>query len=182
MLKKFVPQKLIKMSQEKLVQIVDSNDRVISTDDQHQARLHGWTVRIARIMVEDESGKKVLLQKRSLNNPLYPGRWDNSAAGHVDEGEDYLTAAKRELYEEIGIKTDDLVEIGEYYNSTKADDYTLSQFNKVYKYITKNTPNKLQKKEVSEVKWFKIEELKRLVQESPELCTNGVIEVVERYY
>jgi isopentenyldiphosphate isomerase len=133
-------------------------------------------------MVEDESGNNVLLQKRSLNNQLYPGRWDNSAAGHVDDGEDYLTAAKRELFEEIGIKTDDLVEVGKYYNSTKAGDFTLNQFNKVYKFVTKDTPCKLQKKEVSEVKWFSIIELKKLVKESPELCTNGVIEVVERFY
>lgn len=170
------------MTHEKLVQIVDENDHVVRTGDQHQARLYGWTVRIARIMVEDEAGENILLQKRSLNNPLYPGRWDNSAAGHVDDGEDYLTAAKRELFEEIGIKANDLVEIGKYYNSTKAGDYTLNQFNTVYKYVTKDTPNKLQKKEVSEVKWFSKSELKRLVKESPELCTNGVINVVERYY
>lgn len=170
------------MSDEKLVQIVDEKDHVVRTGDQQEARLHGWTVRIARIMVEDEAGNNVLLQKRSLNNPLYPDRWDNSAAGHVDDGEDYLTAAKRELFEEIGIKTNDLVEVGKYYNSTKADDYTLNQFNTVYKYVTKATPNKLQKKEVSEVKWFSISDLKRLVKESPDLCTNGVIDVVERYY
>lgn len=170
------------MAHEKLVQIVDENDHVVRTGDQHQARLHGWTVRIARIMVEDETGDNVLLQKRSLNNPLYPGKWDNSAAGHVDDGEDYLTAAKRELFEEIGIDTDKLTEIGKYYNSTKAGNYTLNQFNTVYKYVTNDTPNKLQEKEVSEVKWFSKSELKRLVQENPELCTNGVIDVVERYY
>lgn len=170
------------MAHDILVQIVDKNDHVVRRGDQHQARLHGWTVRIARIMVEDESGENILLQKRSLNNPLYPGRWDNSAAGHVDDGEDYLTAAKRELFEEIGIKTDHLIEVGKYYNSTKAGDYTLNQFNTVYKYVTKDTPNKLQEKEVSEVKWFSKSELKRLVQENPELCTNGVIDVVERYY
>lgn len=170
------------MTHEKLVQIVDENDHVVRTGDQHQARLHGWKVRIARIMVEDETGDNVLLQKRSLNNPLYPDRWDNSAAGHVDDGEDYLTAAKRELFEEIGIKTDHLIELGKYYNSTKAGDYILNQFNQVYKYVTKSTPNKLQKKEVSEVKWFSKSELKKLVKESPELCTNGVVDVVERYY
>jgi 16S rRNA (adenine1518-N6/adenine1519-N6)-dimethyltransferase len=34
-----------------------------------------------------------------------PERWDSSAAGHVDAGEDYLTAAVREIGEELGIKT-----------------------------------------------------------------------------
>ena len=36
---------------------------------------------------------------------LYPGKITSSAGGHVDEGENYKTAALRELKEELGIST-----------------------------------------------------------------------------
>src|SRR5262249_18336791 len=35
---------------------------------------------------------------------LSPGLWDSSCSGHLDAGEDYDTAAGRELAEEIGIR------------------------------------------------------------------------------
>jgi 16S rRNA (adenine1518-N6/adenine1519-N6)-dimethyltransferase len=49
------------------------------------------------------------LQKRSIWKDRNPGIWDSSAAGHVDSGEDYLTAARRELREELGIEAPELI-------------------------------------------------------------------------
>ena len=46
---------------------------------------------------------ELLLQKRSLNKDIQPGRWDTSVGGHLDPGEDYLTAASREMAEELGV-------------------------------------------------------------------------------
>jgi len=34
---------------------------------------------------------------------MNPGKWDSSAAGHLDAGEDYETAVNRELQEELDI-------------------------------------------------------------------------------
>jgi 16S rRNA (adenine1518-N6/adenine1519-N6)-dimethyltransferase len=50
------------------------------------------------------------LQKRSLAKDKNPGVWDSSVSGHLDAGEDYLTAAIRELGEEIVVekKAEDL--------------------------------------------------------------------------
>jgi len=45
----------------------------------------------------------LLLQKRSPLKDLCPGLWDSSVSGHLDSGEDYATAAVRELEEEMGI-------------------------------------------------------------------------------
>jgi isopentenyldiphosphate isomerase len=55
------------------------------------------------ILVFDADGR-VFLQKRSMLKDLSPGLWDSSCSGHLDSGEDYDTAAIRELFEEIGIK------------------------------------------------------------------------------
>ena len=46
---------------------------------------------------------EIYLQKRSRWKDRHPGQWDSSAAGHVNAGEQYDDAARRELHEELGI-------------------------------------------------------------------------------
>jgi len=46
---------------------------------------------------------QLLLQKRSLSKEVQPGRWDSSVGGHVEAGENYLAAARREMKEELGL-------------------------------------------------------------------------------
>lgn len=42
-------------------------------------------------------GDRVLLQRRKWDKESFPGKLDLACTGHVDAGEDYLTAARREL-------------------------------------------------------------------------------------
>ena len=37
-----------------------------------------------------------------MSKDTFPGCWDSSCSGHVDAGEDYVAAARRELGEELG--------------------------------------------------------------------------------
>jgi 16S rRNA (adenine1518-N6/adenine1519-N6)-dimethyltransferase len=46
---------------------------------------------------------ELFLQKRSRFKDRHPCLWDSSAAGHVDNGEEYDFCAQRELQEELGI-------------------------------------------------------------------------------
>lgn len=62
--------------------------------------------RAVRVVIFDTAGR-ILLQKRSMNKDIQPGKWDTAVGGHLDSGEDYLDAAKREMREELGI-TDEL--------------------------------------------------------------------------
>jgi isopentenyl-diphosphate delta-isomerase len=41
-----------------------------------------------------------------MRKDMSPGLWDSSCSGHLDAGEDYDTAAWRELQEEIGLLTE----------------------------------------------------------------------------
>lgn len=63
---------------------------------------HIWIVR-----ERPEGGYDLLLQKRSQGKDSYPGCYDISSAGHVKAGDDYLSAALRELEEELGIKAEE---------------------------------------------------------------------------
>ena len=46
---------------------------------------------------------QILLQKRSQTKDSFPGCLDTSSAGHLDAGEDFDAAARRELKEELGV-------------------------------------------------------------------------------
>ena len=52
-----------------------------------------------------ETGTEVLLQQRGPV-PYMPGHWAAGAAGHVERGEDAVTAARRELREELDIEAE----------------------------------------------------------------------------
>ncbi len=59
---------------------------------------HVWVVR--RV----EGRWQVLLQKRSADKDSFPGKYDTSAAGHIAAGDEPLPSARRELWEELGIR------------------------------------------------------------------------------
>lgn len=46
----------------------------------------------------------ILLQKRAPTKKVFPNLWDISVAGHVSAGEEIVTAAIREVYEEIQLQ------------------------------------------------------------------------------
>lgn len=73
----------------------------------------GSKTKYADILVFNQRGELLLLQ-RSSTDPSNAMKW-GVPGGHVDYGEDCLTAAKRELLEETGIKKSEyLSQVGEY--------------------------------------------------------------------
>ncbi len=61
-----------------------------------------WHVAVF-VWVFDARGR-VLLQRRSPDKDAWPGRWDASAAGHVEVSESIESAACREILEELGLE------------------------------------------------------------------------------
>lgn len=58
---------------------------------------------VVHCLVTDGQGR-LLLQLRSLDKDIQPGKWDTSVGGHVGFGESIEEAAYRELAEEIGLE------------------------------------------------------------------------------
>jgi isopentenyl-diphosphate delta-isomerase type 1 len=164
-----------------IVQVVDDKDSPIGSASIQVVWDKNLIHRISRVMLENSKGQ-ILLQKRAVIKPTYPNCWDNSAAGHVDANESYFDAAKRELAEELGIVDLDLIEIGYYYSESSDGKRHFRRFNKAYKAFTDITPNNLQKEEVSGVRWFNIEEVKKIISEQPDEVTGGLKQVIERFY
>lgn len=78
-----------------------------------EAHKKGWYHATVHIWLFT-TNKKILLQKRALTKKVFPGLWDISVAGHISTGESILSAAKREVFEEIGLELseEDLIKIG----------------------------------------------------------------------
>jgi isopentenyl-diphosphate delta-isomerase type 1 len=86
------------------VDIVSEDNKII--DKALRSECHGnpkLIHRAAHVLVLNSHGH-LLLQKRSMNKDIQPGKWDTSVGGHVESGESYEKAAYRELEEELGVK------------------------------------------------------------------------------
>ncbi|MBA4374348.1 MAG: NUDIX hydrolase [Thermodesulfovibrio sp.] len=86
-----------------ILEIVDIYGRVIGRAE--RAVLHAdpsLIHRVVHVLVFDSNGR-LLLQKRSLNKDVAPGKWDTSVGGHINPGEDPPAAAAREMEEELGV-------------------------------------------------------------------------------
>jgi isopentenyl-diphosphate delta-isomerase len=170
------------MSKYPPVLIVDENDEPVGAAPIEEVYQKGLRHRIARVMVEDGEGN-IALQKRSSTIIGYPNCWDNSAGGHVDEGESYEQAAERELLEEIGIKGELQVSGGFSTNALRDNDRIVNRFSRVYKVtVDQNVSFVVHKKEVSEVRWFSVEEAKELIENSPEAVTDGLVDIMKNFY
>ena len=83
--------------------VVDNDDRISSYAS--RAEVHGNNLlhRAVHILIFNQAGD-VYLQYRSRWKDRHPLKWDSSAAGHVNAGEDYDETARRELKEELGVE------------------------------------------------------------------------------
>lgn len=162
------------------ITFVDTNDNVIGSGTRIEAVEKNIVHRIVVIFLFN-SKKQLLLQKRSPNVPS-PNKWDHSAAGHVDEGEEYLTAARRELSEELNVKDVEFTEIVKYYTEYPETGGTklLRRFHTLYRvtYDGLVNPNA---REVAEVKWMDLSDIKKYLTERPDDFTRGFKIAFQKY-
>lgn len=91
------------MTREEVVAIVDEENNVIGSAPRSRMRTEGLTHRATYILVFNSEGH-LFVQKRTPTKDIYPGYSDVATGGVVLAGENYETAAARELGEELGIQ------------------------------------------------------------------------------
>lgn len=89
-------------SPDEVFDVVDAADRVIGQERRGEIHRRGLLHRAVHIFWLRPDGQ-LCLQRRSFAKDNCPGQLSSSCAGHVDAGEAYLTAAVRELGEELGV-------------------------------------------------------------------------------
>ena len=151
-----------------LIDIVDKNGnitgQIMDKEEAHDKNLlHN---EIAVFIINDK--KQILLQKRSPNKRFSPNKWA-LCAGHVDAGESLESAALRELKEEVGVAFS-INELKSFAERT----FTIRELDShiTYHYYVKTNLQEsdfvIQKEELSEVKWFNIEDVLTMIKEKDE--------------
>lgn len=154
------------------VVFVDENDNVIGAGTKEEYLRKGIVHRIARVFLFNSKGE-ILLQKRAATLRAYPGQWDQSVAGHVDEGESYDDAAIREMKEEVGVVTK-LHFVGKYYSEEIMGDILKKRFSALYTGVTDADPVP-DASEVSEIRWVSRDELRNWIARQEADFTPGAV-------
>ncbi len=85
-----------------LMEVVNERDEVIGLRTRRQVHVEHLLHRSVQVCLVDGEGR-IWLQLRGAGKDAFGGCWDLAATGHVDPGETYDQAARRELIEELGI-------------------------------------------------------------------------------
>jgi len=84
--------------------LVDFDDNFICIGTKKDAKKLKLFTRSVHILLTNKDNK-IMVCKRPPNKKNYPNQITSSAGGHVEKGEKYAVAAKRELKEELNIVT-----------------------------------------------------------------------------
>lgn len=114
---------------------------------------------VVHLHIVSRDGSSVLLQRRSRNKDIQPGKWDTSVGGHVDFGESVEVALLREAREELGIDASgaELLETYIWESSREREMVNI--------HILRADPGELQLSvdpvEIDEIRYWTIEEIRR---------------------
>ena len=158
---------------------VDDKDRVQGSGGIEEAFKKGYAVRIVRMFITSNSGK-ILIQKRSSKIKNSPLKWDQSAGGHVDDNETYLAAAKRELFEEMGINNVRLKKLCKYFTVDNYNDYVRKRHNVIFHGIYDGRVS-IDNDEVCNYCWLTYDELDKWIAKTPQDFTKGFIEAYTNF-
>ena len=94
------------MTEPELIDVYDRNRRPTGKVVPRQTALCDGEYRLVIHVFIFDSRNRLLIQLRSPEKAMYGGLWDVSAGGHSRAGEDSAAAARRELFEELGVDID----------------------------------------------------------------------------
>lgn len=141
------------------ITVVNDDDELIGYLPLFDAIAKGVRRRGACVFILNATGQ-VLMQRRSAT-VLSPNVLDFSAAGHVNEGNDYLTTAKAELWEELRLKD---IELTPLVPPLKVAGF----YNAIYRgIIDERVVIEANHEEVAETFWIPFDELEVRIEQNP---------------
>jgi isopentenyldiphosphate isomerase len=146
---------------EEIFDVVNERDEVVGQATRREVHARGLMHRAVHVLVFD-GARRVFLQKRSMKKDMSPGLWDSSCSGHLDSGEDYDTAAGRELGEEIGVPGAQPVR----WFRLEPCEETAQEFCWIY-WLRHDGPFVLHPEEIDTGEWLTPEELTRQIATRP---------------
>ncbi len=171
---------------EERVVLVDKNDIEIGTLEKQKAHLKGKLHRAISVFIFNSKGD-LLLQQRALSKYHSSGLWSNTCCTHPRKGESTEVAAKRRLFEEMGIKCDLSFKFSFIYKAELSNGLIEHEFDHVYFGESDNEPilnpleaknfkyeniytliNNVKKNSTEYTEWFKIclDEVKNILNKN----------------
>lgn len=151
--------------------LVDENNQVIGITDKPTAHANKQLHRVAAVYVFNDLGELYVQVHKSSG-----GLYDHSVGGHVSKGEDYARAASREADEELGIKQP-LTQLSTFYSDEGVYLHMFGLFECTVDKSWEFQPND----EVEEIIPMKLDDIRRLMESSPEKFTGGFINTMREY-
>src|ERR1700688_2678761 len=153
-----------KGSNEQLVLVEESN-RAVGAARKQAIHLQGLLHRAFSIFMVDQRGR-ILLQQRNPRKYHSGGLWANSCCGHPRPGERTVTAARRRLYEELGVT--DPLSFG-FFARYRADlDNGMHENEFVYVYFARlKSPTKPDPAEIADLEFLSLREIGRRIAQRP---------------
>ncbi len=112
-------------------------------------------------------GDRFLVVKRSAELSTYPGLW-NGVSGFLDDGKTPVEKAREEVWEELGLAEEDIVEVREC-RTLEIEDAAIQKTWIVHPMLVRVRTDRVRLDwEASEHRWIRPEELESLV------CTPGL--------
>lgn len=167
------------INDQELLFVVDENNKRIESKPRKEVHTKGYWHRTVHVWFVN-GGLQILCQKRSLMKDSNPGKWETCFGGHILEYEGYWTSAINEVEEELGLKLDkgDLIFLKTH--KSERD----KEFQYIFHVWWKGNLSelKLEKDEIDEVKWFDLEELRKLLTEEKDerwVITDYIVEMLD---
>ena len=147
------------------VVLVDENDNELGRCEKIEAHRMGVRHRAFSVIIKDPDGN-LLMQRRASGKYHSASLWANACCGHPTSGEEVRAAARKRLFEELGVDCELDWKRSHSYCVEVAGDMTENEFVHVFfgTYSGTVAPNA---DEVSEVKWIPSAELIEDVTANP---------------
>tara|TARA_Y100000815_G_C13341812_1_gene500287 strand:- start:1741 stop:2340 length:600 start_codon:yes stop_codon:yes gene_type:complete len=167
------------MSEEKVI-LVDTNDEAIGLMEKMAAHEQALLHRAFSVFVLNDKNE-VMLQQRAAQKYHSPLLWTNTCCSHQRPGESNILAGKRRLMEEMGFVTD-LKELFHFIYKAPFDN-GLTEHELDHVMIGRyNDEPVINKEEVEDWKWMKIEDIKDDMTAHPERYTVWFKIIFDEFY
>lgn len=150
---------------EKLI-LVNEKDEPIGSEEKVKCHLKDGILHRAFTVLLFNNKGEVLIQKRSKSKMLWPFYWETSCSSHPRENETYQESGQRRLKEELGIDTALKIVDKFIYHSFYKDVGAEHEFCATL--VGKHNEERINfnTNEITDIKWIKIDELEKDINEN----------------
>jgi isopentenyldiphosphate isomerase len=160
-----------------ILDLVDETDNVIGQISRDDAWATQARVRVVNAFVVNARGQ-LWIPRRTTDKKMFPNCLDMGVGGHVQSGESYLAAFRRETQEELNVDLDQFPWRKVAYFSPL--ETTLSAFMEVFEIQLEHTPA-FNPDDFSESFWLTPQEAKHKIR-AGDSAKGDLLELLERLY